>query len=320
MMRRPVSLTGLLSTAGVLAGLATLAGFAGQLWWLFELTTHFRVQYALALGSLALILLALQQWPWAALLGAFALLNLAVIAQAFEPDDAASPVIEPNAPTVRALLANIHVENRDPEPLRRLIATTDPDLILLLETTPWLLDQLRDLDERYPQRLAKPRDDPFGMTLFSRLPLSGSQWVAFGDASGPPSLVTTLHVGGQAFTLIGTHPWPPVSAELAQGRNQQLQALTAQVRHSPPPVLVLGDLNLSPWSPWFTRLLSEAGLHDSRRGRGLQPSWPAGWPPLWIPIDHALFSTGIQIRQRVIGPDIGSDHYPVIVDFQVSSP
>lgn len=38
---------------------------------------------------------------------------------------------------------------------------------------------------------------------------------------------------------------------------------------------------------------------------------------IYADIDHALFSAGIHIRQLEIGSDIGSDHYPVIVDFQV---
>ena len=319
-MKQRVSYTGLLTIAGVLACLATLTGFAGRFWWGFELATHFRLQYALALGGFTLLLLALRQWRWPAPFGAFALLNLAIIAPAFWEDDPAASVADKSQPTLRALLANVNAENRDSERLRRLIAAADPDVIVLLEATPWLLEQLRDLGERYPHRMAEPRDDPFGIALFSRHPFSQSQIVHFGGGAGPPSIVATIIAGARPFTLIGTHPWPPVSAEFANGRNEQLRALAARARQIQAPLLVLGDLNVSPWSPWFARLLADSGLRDSRRGRGLQPSWPAGWPLLWIPIDHALFSTGIRLRRRDIGPAIGSDHYPVIVDFQVSGP
>ncbi len=319
-MKQSVGYTGLLTATGLLACLATLTGFAGQLWWVFELATHFRVQYALALGGFALILLALRQWRWPALFGAFALLDLAIIAPAFWEEDAAVPATAESQPTLRALLANVNAENRDSERLRRLIAASDPDVIVLLEATPWLLNQLRDLGDRYPHRMAEPRDDPFGIALFSRHPLAQSQIVHLGGEAGPPSIVATVSAGERQFTLIGAHPWPPVSAELAEGRNTQLRALAAQVRQNQAPLLVLGDLNVSPWSPWFARLLADSGLRDSRLGRGLQPSWPVNWPLLWIPIDHILFSAGIRIERREIGPAIGSDHYPVIVDFQLSGP
>jgi endonuclease/exonuclease/phosphatase (EEP) superfamily protein YafD len=319
-MKPSVSVTGSIAVAGILACLATLAGFAGRFWWGFELATHFRVQYALAIGGFALILLALRQWRWAMLFGAFALLDLAFVIPAFREDDPATPATVESQPTLRALLANVNAENRDSERLRRLIATSDPDIILLLEATPWLLDRLRDLGERYPHRAAEPRDDLFGIALFSRHPFARSQIVRFGDAASPPAIVATIAAGEHPFDLIGVHPWPPVSAELAEGRNEQLRMLASRVRQSQAPLLVLGDLNLSPWSPWFARLLADSGLRDSRRGRGIQPSWPVGWWPLWIPIDHALFSEDIDIRHREIGPAIGSDHYPVIVDFRVSGP
>ncbi len=319
-MKPSINVTGAIAFVGILACLATLAGFAGRFWWGFELATHFRVQYALALGGLTLVLLALRQWRWPGLFGAFALLNMAFVVPGFwESDPATSPSTEPS-PTRRALLANVNAENRDFERIRRLVITSNPDIILLLEATPWLLDRLQDLGERYPHRVAEPRDDLFGIALLSRHPFAQSQIIRFGDTTSPPAIVATITADQHPFTLIGAHPWPPVSATLAEGRNAQLRALASQVRQSQPPVLVLGDLNISPWSPWFTRLLTDAGLRDSRRGRGIQPSWPAGWWPLWIPIDHVLFSEGIRIRHREIGPAIGSDHYPVIVDFQVSSP
>ena len=319
-MQQRISRIGLLTATGLLACLATLAGFASRFWWGFELATHFRVQYALALGGFTLILLALRQWRWSALFGAFALLNLAFIISAFGENNPATPAVAGNQPTLRALLANVNAENRDSERIQHLIVASDPDIIVLLEATPWLLDRLRDLSKRYPHHAAEPHDDQFGIVLFSRHPFIQSQIARFGDALSPPAIVATITTGERPFTLIGVHLWPPISADLAEGRNEQLRALAGRVNQNRLPVLVLGDLNLSPWSPWFARLLADSGLRDSRRGWGIQPSWPTGWWPLWIPIDHVLFSAGIHIRHREIGPAIGSDHYPVIVDFQVSSP
>jgi endonuclease/exonuclease/phosphatase (EEP) superfamily protein YafD len=37
-----------------------------------------------------------------------------------------------------------------------------------------------------------------------------------------------------------------------------------------------------------------------------------------VPIDHCLVSPEITILDRRLGPAVGSDHYPLIVDFIIS--
>lgn len=300
--------------------MATLIGFAGSFWWIFELAAHFRAQYALVLGAFVVISLWTRQWRWAALFGIFALLNTAVIAPVFWSERLAMPTSHKVLSSVNALLANVNVENRDHERIRRTIIEFDPELVVLLETTPWLLERLHDLNERYPHRVAVPRTDPFGIAILSRHPFSSTRIIHLGDDAGPPAIVAVITVNERLFTLIGVHSWPPISAEFAQGRNQQLDDLAHLARQIQPPLLVLGDLNTSPWSPWFARLLADSSLHNSLQGRGIQPSWPVGWPLLWTPLDHILFSDRIQILRREIGPAIGSDHYPVIVEFQIFGP
>ena len=48
-----------------------------------------------------------------------------------------------------------------------------------------------------------------------------------------------------------------------------------------------------------------------------EPTWPTYNPLLWIPIDHCLVSPEIIVTDRQIGPDVGSDHYPIVVDLQL---
>jgi endonuclease/exonuclease/phosphatase (EEP) superfamily protein YafD len=313
--RSRITRSGLLTAAGTLAGFATVVGFAGQWWWVFDLASHFRVQYALALSLGSLVMLAWRQPRWAAVFAGFALINAALLAPRFLIS--AETIAGTDGPAFRALLANVHASNRDYERIHQVIAEANPDVIVLLEVTPWLIGQLADLADRYPHRIAEPREDNFGIALFSRLPLRNAAVITLGPA-GLPSLQAEVEADGRWFTLLGTHPPPPIGATMTEDRNAQLDDLARLARQTRQPLLALGDLNLSPWSPYFAQLLTDSGLRDSAAGRGLQPSWPAGWLPLWIPIDHGLYSDGIQIRHRAIGPDLGSDHYPVIVDFQVA--
>ena len=118
--------------------------------------------------------------------------------------------------------------------------------------------------------------------------------------------------------MIGSHPLPPVNPEYLRARNRQLDDLarfvSSQESHAK---IVMMDMNATPWSYVFKDFLENSGLRDSRRGFGVQPTWPTWMPLLWIPIDHVFVSEGIKIVSRKIGPSLGSDHYPVTVDFTV---
>ncbi|HYQ92789.1 MAG TPA: endonuclease/exonuclease/phosphatase family protein [Candidatus Competibacteraceae bacterium] len=293
---------------------ASSAGFLARTGWLPELAAHFRVQYCLALTLLAILL---RQHRFAtALFAFFALVNLIItllpLYQGSYPGNVAAAAV----PQLRALTLNLHYTNQDYERVRQLINTYHPDVIVLQEITPRWLEELQRLRASYPYSLASPRSDPFGMALFSRLPWEQAE-ILHPGGSELPTLTAVIDADGSPFTLLGVHPLPPSSPEWARLRNQQLAEIAQFVRANPRPTLLLGDFNITPWSPYFTDLLQTAGLRDSARGYGLQPTWPSFFPLLWLPIDHCLFSAGITIADRRIGPFVGSDHYPLLVDFAV---
>ena len=68
------------------------------------------------------------------------------------------------------------------------------------------------------------------------------------------------------------------------------------------------------WTPRFKHLLRATGLRDTAAGFGWQPTWPTFLPRLGITIDHCLASSALGVRALKTGPDIGSDHYPLIVE------
>jgi len=113
---------------------------------------------------------------------------------------------------------------------------------------------------------------------------------------------------------------PPGSAEYARLRNEQLHTVAAQVKASYRPVILIGDLNGTPWSPYFRDFLRASGLRNTSQGRGVQGSWPAGLPAGRIPLDHCLVSPEIRVIDRQVGPQVGSDHLPLLVDLEVGTP
>ena len=165
--------------------------------------------------------------------------------------------------------------------------------------------------------IAEPREDNFGIALFSRILLTNVAVMELG-AAGVPSITASAVVSGREVLLFGTHPLPPGTSEYARLRNEQLREIAAAVRDRREPVVVFGDLNVTPWSPYFRELLREGRLKNTSQGRGLFASWPAGLPLVRIPLDHCLVSESVQVVSKRLGPQVGGDHLPVIIDLVVA--
>jgi endonuclease/exonuclease/phosphatase (EEP) superfamily protein YafD len=303
---------GLLSAVGALAIAGTLAGFAARLFWVFDLVANFRVQFFVALASLAILFVVDRRFRSAALYGAMALLNLAVIVPLyFGGPTVAVPV---NAIHGRAVLLNVHTESRRFDLVRDFIRQAKPDFVVFEEINDEWLSELAKLGDLYPHIVPAPRPDNFGMALFSRWPLHDAEIREISDTD-VPSVLARVDFQGKWLTLIGTHPLPPANREQFLLRNQQLFALARLTQSLPQPLVVLGDLNATPWSPYYRELLYDTDLVDVSQGRGINASWPVPILPLRIPIDHCLVSGDVGVAEVKLGPDVGSDHFPLIVDF-----
>jgi endonuclease/exonuclease/phosphatase (EEP) superfamily protein YafD len=90
----------------------------------------------------------------------------------------------------------------------------------------------------------------------------------------------------------------------------------------------MGDLNITMWSPYYRRFVSKTGLWNTRQGSGILPTWRPVKIRFWrlpsalswllaLPIDHCLVSPAIAVPQIRPGPDVGSDHLPLIVDLRL---
>lgn len=289
--------------------MATVFSFLGRFCWVCDLFSHFRVQ----VFQIALILIGLAIWkksnPLLIVFIVLACLNYAFVLPLYF----GRPPAATEKPA-RAMLMNILASNGNAERVLAAIKAADPDLLLLEEVTPKWAKKLASLD--YPYRVADVRDDCFGIMLLSRYPLSNTNVIFVGTA-GVPTLTADVYLPQGEISLIGTHPLPPFNAEYSRHRNAQLAALPEVVSWQKNPVLLIGDLNSSPWSFYFKRLLKQSGLKNSMQGFGFQPSWPAGFRLMRIPIDHVLHDEDIVIHNRAVGGNVGSDHLPVIVDFTV---
>jgi endonuclease/exonuclease/phosphatase (EEP) superfamily protein YafD len=176
---------------------------------------------------------------------------------------------------------------------------------------------LKAIEKDYPYQIIKlPRMDfsAFGIALYSKYPLTDPRIEHFGTLLGSsestiPSISALINFDNQPIRLIITHPVPPT---LFAYRNSQLASMGAARKQYEKNLIILGDLNVSQWSPFFQKLTQQTGLRDSQLGFGVQPSWPSQQWWIRTPIDHILVSPDIQVLNRSIGPEVGSDHLPVL--------
>jgi endonuclease/exonuclease/phosphatase family metal-dependent hydrolase len=114
--------------------------------------------------------------------------------------------------------------------------------------------------------------------------------------------------------VFAVHASWPVQPGSAARRNRELAHIARLAQARSTPLVVLGGLNISPFSPRFGQLLADSGLRSAAEGFGWQPTWPAFLPPAGIQIDHELVSAGIAVRSFRRGPTDGSDHRPSVAD------
>ena len=93
-------------------------------------------------------------------------------------------------------------------------------------------------------------------------------------------------------------------------RNEQLAIAGDVLAEVDGPKIVVGDFNATPWSAGLRAFRSENELS----GFNTRATWPIWLGFAGIPIDHAFVSRDLGILEIETGPDIGSDHRPILID------
>jgi endonuclease/exonuclease/phosphatase (EEP) superfamily protein YafD len=290
---------------------ATALGFVGRYWWVLDLASHFRVQYFWLFAAACAASFALRLWRWGLVnLGGLAINGGLVLPLMLAPRPAVSTEGQP----LRVVAFNVWHTNRQFERVCTFIRETDADVAVFTEVSRKWGEALHALDDTYPYSRELPIGS-FGVAVYSKIPFDKFEFHLLSD--GCPMACAQLRMGDARVALWGVHAFSPPGAELTADRNQQLQSLGDLAGECELPLVVIGDLNTTSWSWIFPDLIRRSHLRDSRWGFGVQPSWDGGLPWPVVPIDHCLVSDGIAVENRQIGPYVGSDHRPLIVDLRI---
>jgi len=300
----------LLTLSGTVASLATIIGFLGSFSWFFDLFSHFRVQYVLGLLVLGMVMWVGRRRKTSALFLLLAVVNLGIVLPLYFAKQTIDAKI---SSPLRAMLINVNTSMGDVARVRTVVEAENPDILVLEEISARWLADLAWLTNTHPHILVEPREDNFGIAIYSKFPLQNGRIIDVGEAD-VPSIIATVQTEKGNLCVVATHPLPPFGKDYSHLRNEHLEQLPYFLT-TPHPILLLGDLNVTPWNHHFRKLLKATGLRDSSKGFGYQPSWPSHAPLFLIPLDHCLHSKEITIVDRRIGQNVSSDHYPLIVDF-----
>ena len=300
------------------AGLLTLAGSFGKYSMLCDILCNFRVHYAIILILTLIAALIMKKWRlfWVGAL--FTIINLSQIVPLYFPGSHLNNKLTKETGRLTVLQTNVHTANREYGKIIQYISEIKPDIIAIEEVNDQWVSELKRLDKDYPFHKVYPRNDNFGIGLYSRIPVKSIRIRSFG-VEGLPSIVAKIDIGGQPLTVLVTHPLPPIDKNYFFSRNNQIAAIASAKKDFDPNLIILGDLNTTPWSYYFKHFVSKMNLRDARRGFGVKTSWPVQKPLLRIPIDYCLTSKNIITRNMGIGPDIGSDHFPLYAELSLTS-
>jgi endonuclease/exonuclease/phosphatase (EEP) superfamily protein YafD len=286
----------------------TAAGFFGSISGWLDYAAHFRPH--LAIAALIAIAGALLVFPaqrsllpasWAALVF---VVNAAVILGESRFRAPAATAADSDTWTVASI--NLNFLNREFGRVESWIRAEQPDVMVITEVDqPWLgtLERLADL---YPYRA-------IGRTNFVTM-LSRRPWTSLEVAAGPRArqgiLVARFATVGKVLTVIGAHPASPVNPRWVPSRDAELAAIGRLAAAAPGPVAAMGDFNATPWSAPMRRLVRSSPLRYADLAVTTWPTFVPRW--LGIKIDHIMLGKGCKVVGFRVGPDIGSDHRPVL--------
>lgn len=294
----------------------------GSLFWRsypLELFSHFRVYYLLSAGGIAIVSAIGYIRKWRTQLLLYLALGLVAFNSAWIIPWYLPHSQQGSSRSIRVLTFNINVANDQWDAIANSIQTVKPDIAAIQESSP---EAKTELSARLSPILPfSYRTSGGGLTILSRFPLISPQRKAFKNGS---ALITFLKVNQKIVEVISVHPSVPVKPGAFKQRNAFLAELgtyllqSQQTQSLKTPRILLGDFNLTPWSPYYSELLQSTDLHNTRFGFGIEPSWiePATHVhhPNWItalvkiPIDHIFVTSDFKVSDCQTRQAANSDH------------
>jgi endonuclease/exonuclease/phosphatase (EEP) superfamily protein YafD len=279
-----------------------------------DLLSHFRLQYfAAAIIGILICLWKIRTQTRARIATGIFICSAILNGWALVPYLPSGNVSTSTNGSIKIAVANIYTKNQNHDAVLSFIRQEEPDLVLLIETNDRWVRAMAPLKNIYPYSYDIFRPQNFGMIVLSKKHMGPVETNFFTDSKNIVSLLFDLIIEDKKYSITAVHAAPPIGNKWFQRRNLHLQSVANLVSNQNGSTLVLGDLNTTPFSYSYKQFLKSSRLKDPRETRGYLPTWgPIELFPFRIPIDHILLSKDLEATSLAVGPDIGSDHRPLI--------
>jgi endonuclease/exonuclease/phosphatase (EEP) superfamily protein YafD len=325
--RHPVVIAAVLVaiTVTIVTTVLTAVAFAASSWWVFDILTSYRPQFALVLLIAVVALAALRCWRMLPVALVALVLNVVVVAPVFTGHQAAAAV---GSPTLTIAHLNLQSRSGNLDEIHQWLESKPADIVVFLHTAEPTANSLAD--GVGPYRMIYPLLAGFnnrGRRVYS----PSAEVIVVTDRPGVTASVPTAPglpidavditapLGNQHLTLLGLHTLSPGTSDRHRVRNDELDAVGQWLRTAPRPAIAFGDFNVTYYSPALQHLLHVGHATSSQLGFGIQATWPHQFRPAGIAIDQSVYTGRITVVARFRGPSLGSEHRALIVRYALAA-
>lgn len=190
---------------------------------------------------------------------------------------------------VNIKVAHVNLANIDERilELKDMLINEDVDVISMQELTPdWTATIRQHLGGIYPHTYNNVRIDPYGIAVFSRLPILLRDTLLTDNV---PSLSVGVRQGQDTFFLISSYLTPALDNQSLKKASAQLERIAAKVDSISEHVIALGEYNMVYWSKEIRDFIRDTGLKNSRRD--------ISQGNLRVPYDHIFYSKDMECTE-----------------------
>ncbi|MGI9585489.1 MAG: endonuclease/exonuclease/phosphatase family protein [Acidimicrobiia bacterium] len=297
---------------GGLVSVATVAGFFGSMWWVFDLAANFRWQMLwIALICAILYALTAKGIATVVFIGAV-VVNGFVIAPAWIGSQPAGT----GEDGVTIVQVDMFGGVEDTEHALRWLFDTEADVIVASGVTTGRMEALTVEGSPYQVLVSPESEDHSGQVILARADLPVTTTLTEGFAE--PVYTVSIPSGNTTIDLVTG--WGRIASDSTRALQLEARLATIEsvISESSNPVTVVGDLGATRFTHGMRTLRSTTGVRDATEGSGYLSTWPVSDLPVvggWvgIPIDVVLMSAELTPLELTTGPDIGVSHLPVTV-------
>jgi endonuclease/exonuclease/phosphatase (EEP) superfamily protein YafD len=188
------------------------------------------------------------------------------------------------------------------------VKNMNPEVVSFQEVTPdWDVALQRGLSKEYPYSGHLVRIDPFGMAIFSKLPINKMDTFYYKQI---PNLITKVQIGHEKeVEIVSSYILPPLNRNSGMRSKEHLYAIAEKINKLFHPVIMLGDFNMVYWSNELRTFRGATQLENSRRDVSLTG--------LKMPYDHIFYSPDIECTSFREITDSNADHLGIMGMYQM---